>query len=170
MLLMFRMVVSLSDKKKIVFLDIDNTIADTWPSLSNKAPSYPSDNTRLAGLKPLWGSLHFIDGEFPSEFMRVYLTHRPYRSILVTLKWLRKYARLRPGDFVFFVQHPVEKLQFFQSVANSGQFSDIVIMDDLSHSHERGQVLFYEDILTAIAKRGFRYIGYDQICTLNREW
>jgi hypothetical protein len=121
----------------------------------------------LGNLKPLHGSLKFIERTFTNEYLRVYLTHRSYTSIFTTIKWLAQKAELKPGNLVCFVQQPQQKLVFFEAAEKSKKFTEIAIMDDFSHSHETGAPIFYQDILNIINAKTYRYIGYNQILALN---
>jgi hypothetical protein len=167
MLMLFRLVTYFSSKKNVVFIDIDNTIAHTWPTLHPSTPEFPSETVRLLSIPPLFGSLNFIEKEFSNEYLKIFLTHRPYHSIPVTIRWLSKQAGLKPGEFVFFVQKPQEKLLYFQIAKKVKKLAEIVVLDDLSHSHEKGTVSFYQDIIDVIFEKGYRYIGYNQILALN---
>ncbi len=163
----FRWTVLFSGKKKIVFLDIDNTLADTWPTLV-PGKSYPSERVRLQGLLPLSGSVAYVEKHFQPEFHRVFLSHRSFLSFQITKTWLRQQGLMRPGDQLFLVTKVSDKEWFFKYAASARGFSDVVVMDELSFGHELGKgPSFYEQVISRIQSAPIQYLDYDFIQKLN---
>lgn len=164
--LVFRLVLALTKQKKIVFLDIDNTLADTWPTLVQGSPVLP-EHIRLAGLKPLSGSVRFVQNQFGPDYLRVYLSHRSFLMYMPTKRWLQRHNLLRPNDLLFLVHKVSSKELFFMRAIKVKKFKELVIMDDLSHSHEHGRILFYDDTINLAKNPPFTYIGYGDILKIN---
>ncbi len=143
--------------KPIVIIDIDNTIADTWPTINEIW-----DNTfeRHINLKPLLPVIGYIKSNYPnSKFQWIFLTSRNYYLHNTTRKWLMKSSMFVERNIIL-VQSPSEKIDLFKKYLNKS----FVYFDDLSYNHENNKVLFYEDALQYIKSRGdIIYFGYSDL-------
>jgi hypothetical protein len=162
----FKWILWRTAKLKVVFLDIDNTLADTWPTLLPNA-DYLSENDRLRNLKPLSGSLSYVRENFGSEYVHIYLSHRNFIRHANTKRWLRKYANYNSSDSLYLVSSAHKKIRYFETAVQFCKFTSITVMDDLSYSHEHGEVEYYTEIVDVLAKMPIKYIGYKKILEIN---
>jgi FMN phosphatase YigB (HAD superfamily) len=103
----------LIEHKKIVFIDIDNTIADTWPTIGNKL--YKNEFERNLNIPIHQGMRKHIDNNYKhNDYYLVYLTARNYRLIPITHKWLNKHDFTNINSSVVVVSHPKYKLYFIK--------------------------------------------------------
>jgi hypothetical protein len=144
-------------KSPIVLLDIDNTLADTWPSLlSNNLNS----KERHKRLKPLTPVIKYIQSYYPSShYTWVYLTSRKYQLINVTKNWLLNFD-MQVNNNVILVQSPKEKIELINQYIKSAS----IYFDDLSYNQEKGELYFYSKEIEAIRKNNLiTYFGYQEI-------
>ena len=144
-------------KSPIVLLDIDNTLADTWPSLlANKLNS----KERHKKLKPLTPVIKYIQNHYPSnEYTWVYLTSRKYQLINVTKNWLLNFD-MQVNNNVILVQSPKEKIELINQYIKSAS----VYFDDLSYNQENDELRFYIKEIESIKKNNLvTYFGYQEI-------
>jgi hypothetical protein len=71
--------------KPLWVVDIDNTIAQTWPSFIEK---HKSEAERLLSLPPLEGMCARIRGSVPRTTEVIFLSVRPYWTYFLTRQWL----------------------------------------------------------------------------------
>ena len=138
-------------------LDIDNTLADTWPSLlSNNQSSIK----RHKNLKPLTPVIKHIQRHYPSnEYTWIYLTIRKYQLINITKNWLLK-SDMQVNNNVILVQSPKEKIELINHYIKSAS----LYFDDLSYNQENGELKFYSKEIEAIRKNNLiTYFGYQEI-------
>ena len=77
-------------QRGVTVLDIDNTLADTWPSFSR---SWPSRAARLSSLPVLPGVKSEIhDAGLRRDDLIVFLSHRSWWHWRVTRRWLRRHG------------------------------------------------------------------------------
>ena len=89
---------------------------------------------------------------------------RDYRYYGLTKRWLENNC-LKNFDLIL-VSSPFEKLRLLKLFPRK----DIIYYDDLSHSHEKGSVIFYDEVLTELASlSNVRYIGYDKLRIIQNE-
>ena len=150
-------------RTKVCFIDIDNTIANTWPTLID----YTCDEERrYLELKYFPAVLDLLLEYKNCGYKVVFLTARLPRYFDVTKFWLNCLPKLK-GDFqLFLVSNPKFKLKFVRW----GFFKkDIIYIDDLSYNSEKGVTFFYEDCIQYIRKRKVKYIGFEDLIKLQLE-
>ena len=147
-------------KKKIIIFDIDNTIADTWPTHNGK---FKSEYVRLVSI-PVFDKIikiankHILNGE-----RVVFLTARDYKYYFVTLKWLSEIGF--PSANLVMVSKPSEKINLLKSI----QTKNVILYDDMSYNHERGLVKFYTKEINEVLKmKNVEYFGYDFLIKLQK--
>lgn len=152
--------------KKIVFIDIDNTIADTWPTIGDK--KYKNEYDRNLNIPVYQGMKKYIEKHYKnSSYHLVYLTARNYRLIRVTNSWLHKNNFLNSNSSVIVVSRPELKLYFLkQALANHYETTYI---DDLSYNHERNEIKYYDSIINEVNSLPITYIGYSKILEINND-
>ncbi len=148
--------------KPIVIIDIDNTIADTWPSIN---AHWKSIFERHIALKPFKKVIEFINTEYsPKNYTWVYLTSRKYQLRGVTKKWLIE-NNMQVSNNIIIVQSPKEKVELYKKYLNKS----FVLFDDLSYNHENGIVKFYENEIDYIrTSKHIIYFGYNQLIPLQQ--
>jgi hypothetical protein len=159
------------DAKGIVFVDIDNTVADTWPSLVGTAKlRRRSDLLRMKSLKPIKSSVKLVEMVHSLPVKLVFLSARPAYAKNVSLKWIERTFRFRSrGDFkgspdVILVSSPVSKIFYWLSYHLRG--IKTCVIDDLSYGQERGECNFYSLSRNTLLAFGVPLISYEVIQTL----
>jgi hypothetical protein len=136
----------------IVVLDLDNTMADAWPSFLAPPTSH---RDRLAGLSALPG---MVAAAFDGDRPVIFLSHRAWWHWDVTRRWVRDHGMAGP---VVLVASPADKLEHLRCLVAGG--GPVTYWDDLSHGTERGRTELYHDVIQAVAGLGLDYHGYDEI-------
>jgi hypothetical protein len=151
-----------SKKKSILFIDIDNSIANTWPFL-NKG------SLHISYIPPLNGSISFIKKNFdPNLCEIVFLSHREIKFYKKTLYWLKNhYDNSVKFNMLFLVPFPFWKLNYFK-LSLFLKFN-VFVFDDLSRNHENGEIFYYVDIIQKINSLGIRYFDYEFILKINNQ-
>jgi hypothetical protein len=126
----------------VLVLDIDNTLADTWPSLLPGVD--PKD--RLARLEPLPG-MHAATVGRADDRPVVYLSHRFLWQAPVTWTWLRRQGYPVRMHSLMLVPTAADKLKPLGSLAALGP---VEYWDDLSFGHEHGEVQFYQELIDQV--------------------
>lgn len=149
--------------RTIVVFDLDNTLADTWPSLLKCDEVVKGERARLLSLK-IFDSirecllLHLRKGDDV-----VIVTVRRYRFYFVTRLWLNNNGL--NGIPVFLVRRPADKVDLIRRLD-----SKVIVYDDLSHSHEKGAAKYYEEEIRFFSEsKNIEYYGYDFLRVLQDE-
>lgn len=139
--------------------DIDNTLANTWPSFS---VGYANEQTRLEMLSIFVNMRAWLLHIHQSRKSKMlFLSARSFRHYLTTINWL-KGNQLEAGLFnVFLVMSAKDKVQLLKKIEKF--CGRIYYVDDLSYGHETGQVSFYQDVIAAVKNIGVNYLGYEEI-------
>lgn len=159
---LFSIKILFSKKKSIIFIDIDNSIANTWPFLNNSS-------FNIKYIPPLNGSIRFIKKNFdPNLFEIVFLSHREVKFYRKTLYWLKNYFDNSVSlNMLFLVPYPLWKLYYFK-LSLILKFN-VFVFDDLSRNHENGQILYYGDIIQKINSLDIKYYNYEFIIKINNQ-
>ena len=147
---------------RIVVLDIDNTIADAWPSFLQP---YDSQRSRLASLEVL-PNVKAVAHDAPRDqgATIVYLSHRNLWEWPVTYRWLGAHGfSVRPGRLLL-VPSAAAKVPYLRRLARG---RDVTFWDDLSRGHETGEIEFYAEVIELLAGVSLTYRGWDDIVTLS---
>jgi hypothetical protein len=145
----------------LLILDIDNTIADTWPSY---ASSWPSETARLAGLLPIPEVREAVYERAVDTGKRVmFLSHRQLGHRRVTLRWLRLNGFAMERHSVVLVPAAADKVALVRRLA---KVTTVEYWDDLSYGHERGGPFFYTALIERIRATSVDYHGWEDICAL----
>lgn len=142
----------------IVVLDIDNTIADSWPSFAGR---YPSERARLASLPPL-PNIKAVAHDQPlaAGATVVFLSHRHPWEWSVTYRWLRRHGFDAHWWNVLLVPSAMAKVPYLRRFASGGgaRGRAVTVWDDLSRAHETGAIVFYDEVLELV--RGISLTSY----------
>jgi hypothetical protein len=146
-------------KKKIVVFDIDNTIANTWPSLLCK---YKSEEDRLISLPVFDKVVEVVKSHIATGEKIIFLTARDYRQYFVTLKWLKNIGFSNVN--LVMVSKPLEKIFLLSKIPQK----NILLYDDMSYNHEKGCVQFYEKEIYLISQmKNIKHFDYNYLTKLN---
>ena len=148
-------------KNRIIIFDIDNTVANTWPSLLKKNTN---EKERLSNLKPFKNIVKLILSYNKKGEKIIFMSVRNYKFYNITKSWIKNNC-LENFNLIL-ISNVYEKLKFLKIFRNK----NIIFYDDLSHSHENGVVLFYEDILKELKELNHvKYVGYDKLLVLQKK-
>lgn len=148
-------------QKEIYVFDLDNTLANTWPSLC--VSFFPSESYRYKSLS-VFINMRKLILKLSKDKTILFLSSR---SILVypeTLHWL-KGMELNVGfSNLILVHHPQGKVSILKHLAMKYR---VKYIDDLSYGQENGVVKYYSDIISDVKKMKVIYFGYDVINRIN---
>lgn len=147
-------------QKPIIIIDIDNTIADSWPTLLTK---WESEQQRVISIEPITGVLHFIKKNYPSDrYQWIFLSNRSYLIFFSTQNWLNKNG-ISINNNLIFVPKPNHKINLLKKFRTRA----FTYFDDLSYNHEKGNVKFFEnEILYIKGRKNIKYYGYNEILSI----
>lgn len=144
--------------EEILIVDLDNTLANTWPSFLKE--NY-SEKQRLLNLPVLKGTINVVKNYQKSEIF--ILTARPYRYYIPTKKWL--ISNLGNNLTLIMVDKVEQKLKFLKDKSKK-----IIYFDDLSYNHERGEIKFYQELIDKVRSlQNVQYFDYSEIKKINSE-
>lgn len=147
----------------VVVLDIDNTLADSWPTFLQ---THRSQRQRLASIEPLPAIKAVAhDAPLAAGATVCFLSHRNLWEWPVTRRWLRTHGYAARWWNVVLVPSAASKVAH---VARLARGHDVTVWDDLSHGHETGEVVFYADVIAQLADLGVDHRGWDEIVALTR--
>lgn len=146
---------------QLFIIDIDNTIADTWPTLL-RPHFYQNTKERHQSLAIFMGMRKWIlqQAKQPNTHF-VYLSARPIGLMLTTINWLQSSGLPTIKGGVILVPNASAKIQFLK-IANAQKIS-ITFVDDLSFNHENGEVRLYQGVIELVKLLPIRYIGLPQL-------
>ncbi len=151
-----------SHRKKILIVDLDNTLFDTWPLLRLKKSVFHSSPPILAG------TLKFVASSLNADTKLIFLSHRPSSCYRYTLNLLQNIDNFSKVDFqLYFVPKVTYKKMYFK-VANS-LFDEVWLIDDLTYNHEFGEVLYYNEIIEYVRRLNIKYFDYKFILNINKK-
>ncbi len=149
----------------IFFVDIDNTIADTWPTFLKK---WPSEAERLSNIVPFAGMKNYLQTiHQQEETLIIYLTARNFRHTSLTQNWLQTHGFPQQRTMLVLVQSAHHKLRYLKIPE---KHTAVTFIDDLCYGHEKGIVKKYETVIAAVKKLPVTYIGAETIDNLNSQY
>jgi hypothetical protein len=156
-------------------VDIDNTIADSWRAQTPQyLAQFQSESDRIMSIQP-FESMQRLFQDVPPRTRVIFLSARYYIRYFVTKKWLKKHGFWQADSALVLVERMRDKAPLLEGVLSKfdkspppqylNDFSDfpITFFDDLSYNHEKGEVLFYDDVIEAVTKMPIKYIGYEEL-------
>ena len=159
--LLFYIRIKFSSKSTILFVDLDNTIFNTWPNLKNEYFKY-------IDLQVFDGTVNFVKNRINDNVLLVFLSHRPIKSYNQTSKSLNfhfhNFINLWQVSFV-----PRVNWKWYYFKTGELIFLNTIVIDDLSYNHENGNVLFYQDLIDKINLSSITYFDYNFIKELNND-
>ena len=163
--IIFRISIFSLSNRMIYFIDIDNTIANTWYSYLYSG--YRSENKRLISLAVFINMrkliLRIISHHKSSKLF--FISARSYKSYWITYKWLKS-VNIPVNIFsIIIVGSVIEKVDFLSLVTK--RKNKIVFIDDLSYNHENGMIKYYHRTIEKVKNLNVRYIGNECIKKIN---
>ncbi len=157
-----KVVFRIKSQRKIIVIDIDNTIADTWPSLLN-SETHQNEFDRYFGLKPFLKVKEIIEiNSKESKVIYLFLSARPIKFYHITNSWLINKFNFNYDFLLYLVPEAKNKVAYL-SILSFFNFK-ITYIDDLSYNHENYMVKYYEPVLSYVKKKSnIKYIGYNEI-------
>ena len=150
-------------KNNVVYIfDLDNTLADTWPTLK---ADFKSDYDRILNIEPI-SNIVDIFNEFNTNKKDVYiLSARSYDKYFVTRCWLKRNTNFRKFNRLILVPNVRDKLTMLRKI--NIFYKKIHYYDDLSYNQENGETLFYQDVIEDVKNIVNKYYGLDYIQSLS---
>ncbi len=137
-------------------MDIDNTLADTWPEIGKGIGIQYSNLKHFPIIKEI-----ILDYFRNPDVLLLFCTVRPFNKYNVTVSWLRKIGIPVRRYQVVMAGCPEDKLLLLSQLSKPGK--EVYIYDDLSYNHEHGEVRLYSHIIDLINKMNIKYIGYSEL-------
>jgi len=156
-----RYIKNIDQRDEVYLVDIDNTLADTWPSLRNYV--YRNENHRYGSLSIFLGMRNFILDKMEMKKRVIFISARSYLDYFSTLKWLSNNG-LKSAS-VILVNRAEDKLSYIKMLLNRGVA--VVYIDDLSYGHEYGEARFYEKMILKVKELQVEYLGVKEIELIN---
>ena len=148
----------------IFIVDVDNTIANTWPTFLRK---WTSEYERLENIEAFKNMHSYLQKQTQTQAIAfVYLTARNIRYKSITQTWLQQHNFLFNNAQLFLVNKPNEKLAFLKKACYLHK--NIVYLDDLSYNHETGNTKTYTNIIEAVKKMPLAYFDASFIDGINK--
>ncbi|WP_449440724.1 hypothetical protein [Pedobacter steynii] len=152
---------SVDEKGEVYLVDIDNTLADTWPSLQQYV--YRSESHRYESLSIFIGMRKFLLDKTKSKKRIIFISARSYLDYFSTRKWLSANG-LNPHCIIL-VRRAEDKLDYINELLNKG--ISTIYIDDLSYGHEFGEMKLYEKVISKLKKLPIKYLGVKEIELIN---
>jgi hypothetical protein len=146
-------------RQKLHIFDLDNTLADTYPSLNNP------DKIKMYQELPIHESMvNIVNKEINKNELCIILSARDYKYKNPTRLWMNKHLSKKDIPF-FLVPSAKDKLPYLEKATVS--FREVVYYDDLSYNHENGKVKLYSDIINKVRSMPIKYFGHEGINKIN---
>jgi phosphatidate phosphatase APP1 len=157
----FEKLLRLLPGEHLLICDIDNTIADSWPSLVQKTNN---ETFRLLHLPVLQGTVNWL---LQQKKPIVYISARNFLTKNVTENWLQKNNLPYKKNHLFLVQKASDKLFFLQMALASQK--KLTYIDDLCYEQETGQPKYYTSLISQIRQMPLTYHDLEFIEALNKK-
>ena len=160
----YKLKLVLNKKKWIYIFDIDNTLADTWPSFLE---NYNSERERYLKLSIFLNMRKVILKAYQKKENRkvIFLTARNYLQYFTTYSWLKN-NKIPLSFFDLILTHNAnEKVKLLKKFGEKGY--KIIFVDDMTYNHENGEVKYYQQPIKDITNSYIHYFGVDKINKFN---
>jgi hypothetical protein len=187
-----------SDYDVFWIVDIDNTIADTWRTLTPQYLSqFGSESDRMMRIEP-FETMQQLFKEIPPRTRVIFLSARQYIRYSVTKTWLKEHGFWQADSILVLVERMHDKVPLLEGIVktcfkkkappqyiqhiepqqlsvNNEIINNLIMhdsatgkypllyFDDLSYNHEHSEVLFYQEVITAVKQMPILYIGYEEL-------
>lgn len=157
-------------QRTIYLVDIDNTVANTWPTLKDRNNRL-SEKERLEGLPIFIGMRYYLKSlEKDEDNLIVFFTARSIFTTAFTRTWLKSNGLIRNTNQLVVTRTAETKWLLLKSIFFT--VKKIVYIDDLSHKHESGTPEFFHGVIQkvrahATSRPFFSYLDYQFIESAN---
>jgi len=155
--LIFLLVIRTSRKKRLFIFDIDNTIADSWPSLLISDWHDQNHRIRSLGIFLKMRRLILALKISPSNQI-LYMTARSNFSWIATCNWLNSVGIEADLTSVIITRTPDDKLDLLKLINRKAYY-----IDDLSLGQETGTTIVRTDLIAQIEELPLQYFGKKDI-------
>ncbi len=145
---------------QILVLDIDNTIADTWPEIKYQGVIKSPRFSFFKKLRPFKKRIAFLINRYPTTPI-VFLSNRNVVYYNTTRNWLIQNGFSNRNFRLILTLNVEDKLRYLKLLQN--HYKKVIYFDDLSYNHEHGEVKYYQIVIDALAEMELEYWGLDQI-------
>jgi hypothetical protein len=147
-----------SGDRRVTVIDIDNTLADAWPSY---LVEWSSHRDRLRSLTVLPGMrVAAHDAALARGDLVVFLSHRNWWEWGLTRRWLLENGFAVGVANLVLVASPADKIDHLRTMVSGGP---VLLWDDLTHAQESGEPQHYVEVVDEVRALGLEYHGYDEI-------
>ncbi|KAB1153279.1 hypothetical protein F7018_17310 [Tenacibaculum aiptasiae] len=155
-------VLFLKRNKKTLVFDIDNTLANTWPTLKPEERSkYKNEADRLSSLELLPNAKELVKLVNQKFDQILFLSARDPRCFSITDQWIKSNFKLTNYKLVL-VPKASLKIIYWNRLAKISK--ETVVLDDLSYNHENEEVKFYADEIEMLKKHNsIKYFDFKNI-------
>lgn len=151
--------VAISNGELIVF-DLDNTLANTFPYIRNG-----NIKKTYINLPAHKGMVKILEECIKLNKSVIIISAREYRHYFITKSWVKQKVKSKKQIPVFLVPKAIDKLPYL--IKAGKEINHITYYDDLSYNHENGEVKFYRDVIEKVRQMSIKYIGYEEIISIN---
>ncbi|AOM75924.1 hypothetical protein [Pedobacter steynii] len=153
----------LQQRVPVYLVDIDNTLADTWPSLRDRV--YLRDRDRYRSLSVFIGMRKLIAEQLKKAKV-IFISARSYRCYKATAEWLQSCGF--EGAELILVTKAEDKMYYIKTLVLKGL--ELVYIDDLSYNHEHGELKLYHELIRELKDLPLTYLGIKEIESINSNY
>jgi len=146
--------------KNIIVFDIDNTLANTWPSLKSSMASNQYDFYRRLPL--INDAKYLVEESQLKGYSIFFLSARDPRYWLSTKFWLSDKFNITSFSLRL-VPNVKMKIGYWKKLSKQNK---LVVIDDLSYNHENNNIKFYKPEIDYLSNNNnIKYFGYHDVLT-----
>lgn len=152
----FKVFLSFKDTDNYIFVDIDNTLADTGAKINSKK-SLNKIYQDLLDFPKVISLISLLQNDKKNTV--IFLSARNPLYFLITKKWLSN--RGFKSINLILVPSATDKLSVLECIPSDIK---IFLYDDLSYNHENGEVKFYSEIISELeTMKNVTYFDYEYL-------
>ena len=152
--------------KKLYIFDIDNTLCDTWKTISNNRKRnfkyILEERKRIKKIKLFEKMNKYIKDKKDNKNIVIFLSARKLFLFDVTIKFLKKNKLIENFFSALLVNDVYDKIIILEIILKITN-KKIYFYDDLSYNHENKDVLFYNNVILQVENMDLTYINYAEI-------
>ncbi|RLV61414.1 hypothetical protein D5018_01615 [Parashewanella curva] len=146
-------------QKSIFIIDIDNTIAETWPTLVDRKIPLVLNYLKLKPKRNVVSKIYDLIKQEDSSVEVLFLSARTYYYKPVTRFWLRFVLGFKLNYQTILVDRANDKVDYLKRYLSEGY--SIKYFDDLSYNHENGEIKYYQEVINfANSNSDIEYYDY----------
>ena len=145
---------------KLIFIDIDHTLADTAMILGPRAKIHKVD---YAIFQPMY---QLVKDLFQQNEKVYFLSARQLSTYLITRRWLAAIGLKKYTNRLLFAKSPMHKVNLIRRLTKRGW--KITLIDDMAYNYDRGQPDFYTLELKALNQLQIVHLYFYFINRLNK--